>query len=378
MSRNAEYQFVSTDTGEVVELLTALYEQMTKTNVSPASPERLFIQYIANIIIQERVLANYAGNQNIPSRAEGKNLDALAELTHINGRPDAKPAVCRMRFSISEAQDTVILIRAGTRVTDPANTLIWETEADTYIPIGETGLELPVRCQTAGTIGNGYLPGQISTLVDLYDYYSECVNTTESDGGSDVPDDDEYYELMRSSMDAYSCAGARGSYVYFAKKVSTEIADVIANSPTPGVVKLYILMADGELASEEIKAEVLSACSADEVRPLTDHVFVEDAEIVTYDVSFRYYIQTGNPRSAADIAAAVQSAVEQYNAWQCGRLGRDINPSRLINMLMQTGIKRVELTAPAFTVLQDGGSKTVPQVAVTGTVTILNGGYEDE
>jgi len=361
-----------------VELLTALYEQMTKTNVSPASPERLFIQYIANIIIQERVLANYAGNQNIPSRAEGKNLDALAELTRINGRPDAKPAVCRMRFSISEAQDTVILIRAGTRVTDPANTLIWETEADTYIPIGETGLELPVRCQTAGTIGNGYLPGQISTLVDLYDYYSECVNTTESDGGSDVPDDDEYYELMRSSMDAYSCAGARGSYVYFAKKVSTEIADVIANSPTPGVVKLYILMADGELASEEIKAEVLSACSADEVRPLTDHVFVEDAEIVTYDVSFRYYIQTGNPRSAADIAAAVQSAVEQYNAWQCGRLGRDINPSRLINMLMQTGIKRVELTAPAFTVLQDGGSKTVPQVAVTGTVTILNGGYEDE
>ena len=125
MSRNAEYQFVSTDTGEVVELLTALYEQMTKTNVSPASPERLFIQYIANIIIQERVLANYAGNQNIPSRAEGKNLDALAELTRINGRPDAKPAVCRMRFSISEAQDTVILIRAGTRVTDPANTLIW-------------------------------------------------------------------------------------------------------------------------------------------------------------------------------------------------------------------------------------------------------------
>ena len=378
MSRNAEYQFVSTDTGEVVALLTAIYEKITKTTVHPASPERLFIQYMANIIIQERVLNNYTGNQNIPSRAEGENLDALAELTHIKGRPEAKPAVCKVRFSISEAQETAVLIRTGTRVTDPANTLIWETEEDAYIPIGETFVELAVRCQSVGTIGNGYAAGQISTLVDLYDYYSECVNTTESDGGSDVPDDDEYYELMRSSMDAYSCAGARGSYVYFAKKVSTEIADVIANSPTPGVVKLYILMADGELASEEIKAEVLSACSADEVRPLTDHVFVEDAEIVTYDVSFRYYIQTGNPRSAADIAAAVQSAVEQYNAWQCGRLGRDINPSRLINMLMQTGIKRVELTAPAFTVLQDGGSKTVPQVAVTGTVTILNGGYEDE
>ena len=93
-----------------------------------------------------------------------------------------------------------------------------------------------MRCQTAGTIGNGYAAGQINTLVDVYDYYSECISTTESDGGSNVPDDDEYYELMRSSMDAFSCAGARGGYIYWAKQVSTEIIDVIANSPTPGVV----------------------------------------------------------------------------------------------------------------------------------------------
>lgn len=378
MSRNTEHQFIPTDTGEVVALLTALYEKITKTTVHPASPERLFIQYMANIIIQERVLSNYAANQNVPSRAEGKNLDALAELTHINGRPEAKPAVCKVRFSISEAQDTAILIRAGTRVTDPANTLIWETEADAYVPIGETSVELPVRCQTAGTIGNGYAAGQINTLVDVYDYYSECVSTTESDGGSNVPDDDEYYELMRLSMDSFSCAGARGSYIYFAKQVSTEIADVIANSPTPGVVKLYVLMNDGTPATEEVKSEVLAACSADEVRPLTDQVFVEDAEVISYDIDFTYYIQTGSTASAADIAAAVQMAVDEFNAWQCARLGRDINPSHLIKLLMQTGIKRVEMRAPAFTVLRDGGNKTVPQVASFGTAAIVNGGYEDE
>lgn len=378
MSRNTEHQFIPTDTGEVVALLTALYERITKTTAHPASPERQFIQYMANIIIQERVLSNYAANQNVPSRAEGENLDALAELTHINGRPEAKPAVCKVRFSISEAQDTAILIRAGTRVTDPANTLIWETEADAYVPIGETSVELPVRCQTAGTIGNGYAAGQINTLVDVYDYYSECVSTTESGSGSDVPDDDEYYELMRSSMDSFSCAGARGGYIFWAKQVSTEIADVIANSPTPGVVKLYVLMNGGELANEEVKGEVLAACNADEVRPLTDQVFVEDAEVVSYDIEFTYYIQTGSAASAADIAAAVQMAVDEFNAWQCAKLGRDINPSRLINLLMQTGIKRVDLKAPAFTVLRDGRGKTVPQVAAFGTATIVIGGYEDE
>ena len=378
MSRNTEHQFIPTDTGEVVALLTALYEQITKATVHPASPERLFIQYVTNIIIQERVLNNYTGNQNVPSRAEGENLDALADLTHIKGRPEAKPAVCKVRFSISEAQETAILIRAGTRVTDPANTLIWETEADAYVPIGETSVELPVRCQTPGTIGNGYAAGQINTLVDVYDYYSECVSVTESDSGSNVPDDDEYYELMRASMDSFSCAGARGGYIYFAKQVSTEIADVIANSPTPGVVKLYVLMDDGTLATEEVKNKVLVACSADEVRPLTDQVFVEDAEVVTYDVVFTYYTQTGNGASAADIAAAVQMAVGEFNTWQTTKLGRDINPSRLINLLMQTGIKRVDLTAPVFTALRDGGDKVVPQVAALGSVTITNGGYEDE
>lgn len=378
MSRNTEHQFISTDTGEVVALLTAVYEKITSTTVHPASPEKLFIQWVANIIVQERVLNNYTGNQNVPSRAEGENLDALAELTYIGARPEAKAAVCTMRFSISEAQGTAILIPAGTRVTDSGNTLIWETQADAYVPIGETSVELPVSCQTVGTAGNGYAPGQINTLVDIYDYYSECVNITESAGGSNVPDDDEYYELMRASMDAYSCAGARGGYIYFAKQVSTEIADVLAVSPTPGVVKLYVLMDDGELASEEVKNKVLAACSADEVRPLTDQVFVEDAEAVSYDVAFTYYIQTGSSGSAADIAAAVQMAVDEFNTWQRAKLGRDINPSRLINLLMQTGIKRVDLKAPAFTVLRDGSDKDVPQVATLGSITITNGGYEDE
>ena len=56
------------------------------------------------------------------------------------------------------------------------------------------------------------------------------------------------------SMDAASTAGPRGSYIYHAKAVSTEISDVAVNSPEPGVVKLYVLMDDGTLATEEIKA----------------------------------------------------------------------------------------------------------------------------
>ena len=378
MSRNTEHQFIPTDGDPIISIAVAMYETLTGTVVHPASPEMQFIRWFCNIIIQERVLNNYTGNQNIPSRAEGENLDALAELTYLRERPDSKAATCKMLFSISEAQNTAILIPAGTRITDSNGTLTWETIEDIYVPIGETSVETQARCQTMGVAGNGYAAGQINALVDVYDYYSECKNVTASEGGADRATDDEYYELMRVSMDAYSCAGARGGYIYWAKQVSTEIVDVVANSPVPGEVKIYVLMEGGALAGEEMKSKVLAACSEDTKRPLTDHVFVEDAEVVPYDINFTYYLQTGRTKSAAEIAAAVNAAVEQYKAWQCEKLGRDINPDELREYLYHTGIKRIELTAPAFTALRDGRDKKVPQVARIGTVTITNGGYEDE
>lgn len=378
MSRNAEYQFVPTDTSTIEALLVALCEKLTGATIQPGSPDRLLIQWVSNIIVQERVMNNYTGNQNIPSRAEGENLDALGELFLEHIRPAAKAATCQMRFSISEAQESSVLIPAGTRITDASGTLTWETVEDAYIPIGETRAEIQARCQTAGTVGNGYSAGQINALVDLYDYYSECANITESDGGADEATDEEFYELMRASMDGYSCAGARGSYEYFAKQVSTEIADVVANSPTPGVVKLYVLMDDGTIATEEMKKAVLDACSEDTKRPLTDQVFVEDAEVVPYDISFTYYLQTGRTKSAIEIAAAVNEAVEKYKAWQHAKLGRDINPDELREYLYHTGVKRIDLVSPSFTTLRDGKNKTVPQVARLGKVTITNGGYEDE
>ncbi len=389
ITRNPAYQFVPTDTDEMISDLVEGYEIITKSTVRPASPEMQFIRWVAHVIIQERMLDNWTGNQNIPSRADGANLDALAELTYIKSRPEAKASTCKMRFCISQPQEQAILVPAGTRVTDASSTMIWATEEDHYIPARESFVEAAVGCQTVGVAGNGYAIGQINTLVDVYEYYSECFNVSVSDGGSDVPTDEEYYELMRASMDAYSCAGAQGAYIYWAKQESTEIADVAANSPTPGVVNLYVLMNDGTLATEEMKNRVLAACSAGEVRPLTDLVTVEDAEIVPYDIQLTYYIPKQSTSSGTEIAAAVQAAVDKYIVWQRSKLGRDINPSRLINMLMQTGVKRVDVAAPVFTHLRDGSpalsadlsydsTEMVPQLAQVNSVRILNGGYEDE
>lgn len=380
MSRPAEYRFIPTDPEDIIIWITSVYEEIMGVTVRPASPERRFIRWMADVVVLERVLTNYAANQNIPSRAVGENLDALAELFYLKERPQSQAAACKMRFTISEPQSFAVLIPKGTRVTDASQTFVWATLEDVYVNAGEAYADTKVQCQTKGAAGNGFVAGQINSIVDPFAYFLSCENLTESDGGTNEATDEEFYNLLRLSMDGYSDAGPRGAYIYFAKKASTEIADVAATSPEPSVVKLYALMKDGKPASATIKADILAACNADTVRPLADRVSVEDPETVTYNVEFTYYTpaQAGTGASEAEIAEKVQAAVDRYNEWQCAKLGRDINPSHLVGLLMQTGIKRVVPLSPVFTPLNDGNDQNAPQVAAVGHVKIINGGYEDE
>ena len=232
-SRGTDYQFVSEDASEVEARLIAAYENITQRSLQPSDPDRLFIAWVTSIIIQERVLQNYIGNQNLPSRAEGENLDALGEWIYSIIRLSAQSSKCTMKFTISAAQPTSIVIPQGTRVTDESNTLVWATTEDAIIPIGDTSISVMAQCETVGTIGNGYVAGQINVLIDVDNipYYASCANTDTSDGGAEQADDEEYYDLMRRGLDSYSTAGPSGAYEYWAKTVSTSIADVKAIQP---------------------------------------------------------------------------------------------------------------------------------------------------
>ena len=384
MSRAIEYQFVSTDSAEIVADLTAKYEELTGHTLLPSDPDKLFIQWVAGIIIQQRIIVNYAANQNIPSRAVGANLDALGEMIFNVSRPQAKPAECVVRFSISSPQETAITIPKGTRVTDSSGSLIWDTKEDIAIEIGATIADVPVICETDGTIGNGYVPGQINTLIDVDKvmYYASCTNIETSNSGAEQATDNEYYELMRAGLEAFSTAGPKGAYEYHAKAVSTSIADVCAINPIdkPGYVNVFAIMSNGEIADDGTKNAILAACNDDKVRPLTDVVEVLDPIVVEFNIELTYYIDRNSQKSAAEIDAAIRSAVDEYADWQCKKIGRDINPSRLMWLLKDTGAKRVDIKSPVFVSLRDGSDRLIPQTAHTNLAgaVIVNGGYEDE
>lgn len=377
-----EYKFVQTDSEAVLNELISKYEELTGRTLLPADPDMLFLSWVADIIVQERALLNYAANQNIPSRANGENLDALGEFLYGIVRPQAEPAECTVEFTISAPQSTAIVIPKGTKVTDSSQTLVWETLSDAVVPIDETAVQVRAVCQTSGTVGNGFRAGQINLLIDVDNvrFYKSCENVDTSSGGSEQADDTTYYELMRQSLEAYSTAGPKGAYEYHAKSVSSDIADVCAINPLdkPGYVNIFAVMQDGSIADDGTKKAILEACNDDKVRPLTDIVEVLDPEEVDFDVEITYYIDRSTEKPVSDITISVEAAAAEYVKWQIGKIGRDINPSKLYWLLRDTGIKRVDVKSPVFTALRDGSSHEVPQVARLGDIRIINGGYEDE
>lgn len=363
--------FVDTDTETLVNALIRSYERFTGRTLYPADPARLFILWIADIIIQERVNIDFSAKQNLPRYAEGEYLDSLAELFKDVYRLGPEAARTKIKFTLSMERETATVIPAGTRLS-AGEEIVFATVEPLIIPAGSLTGEVAAVCQTTGEIGNGFIPGQITKLVDIFPYFQKAENTTESAGGADWESDAAFYARIRESMETFSTAGPLGGYEYHAKSASALIVDVKATSPEPGEVDVRVLLAGGELPGEETLKAVSGVLNADKVRPLTDHVTVKAPETVTYNIDVTYYTQTGGALGPEAVAQNVTAAVAEYKRWQAAKMGRDVNPSYLVSLLMQTGAKRVEVRSPAFATVADNA------VAVIGTTAVVNGGAESE
>lgn len=366
-----DISFVDSDTETVANEMIQSYEAKTGRTLYPADPARLMILWAASIIVQERVNIDFSAKQNVPRYATGDYLDSLAELFKDTERLEPETAKTTLRFTLSIALDVATIIPAGTRATVDGNIVFSTTESLT-IPAGSISGDVAAVCLTAGEAGNGFVPGQVNQLIDIFPYYDSVENITETAGGADRESDASFYERLRQSVETFSTAGPVGGYEYYAKTASALIADVKATSPEPGVVDVRILLQGGELPGEEIINAVLEILTADDVRPLTDVVRVAAPETVDFDIDVTYYTQAGSAISDETVAANVADAISKYKAWQSEKMGRDVNPSQLYYLLMQTGAKRVEVRSPVFTRVSDNAVAKVVQENV------VNGGAESE
>lgn len=192
--------------------------------------------------------------------------------------------------------------------------------------------------------------------------------------------DEAYRAYLKEQLAGYSAAGSKRAYEYIARKANERIIDVCVTSPDAGEIVLYALYDGGypAIAPSGIKSQILAACSSDTVRPLTDTVSVDDPVETTYYIELTYYVRSDVTKSASEITTAMSEAIAAYRQWQDSKLGRDLNPSKLTQFLMDTGlVARVAITTPVYTAINDGSDGNAPgHTKCTGS-SITNGGVVD-
>lgn len=161
--------------------------------------------------------------------------------------------------------------------------------------------------------------------------------------------DDALRRRALLAPEAFSVAGPEGAYVFHALAADGDVLDASATSPAPGVVLITVLsrLANG-VPSAELLAAVTSRVSAENVRPLTDQVVVQAAEIIDYVVEAELTTFAG-PDSEVVIAEAQRRAEAYRDA--CFRLGRDATRAGYIAALHPEGIQDVNLILPAANVV---------------------------
>ena len=360
---------VATITAEVI----ARFEKDSGRTLFPGDPLRLLALTFIYYLSLQRSLIDFSGKQNLLRYAKDgfiQNIAALVGTTQLEPRS----AVTKLKFTLSATLPSSTIIPAGTRAT-PGNRIFFATTESVEIPAGEMGVIAHAECTQAGTIGNGFLQGQINRLTDSFAFNYSVENTEETQGGADLEDIEALRERTRMAPESFSTAGPYGAYVYWAKTANQLIVDVEAVSPSPGVVHIVPLLESGEIPGQSILDEVYKICSADHRRPLTDHVIVRAPEVVKYDIAFTYYISRRNAAIGLNLKQAVDDAVAEYDMWQKSKLGRNIEPSTLVKMVRRAGV-RIDLN----TVKPDFKSLKYYEIGVADmeNANIVYGGLEDD
>lgn len=373
-----DISFIDNKTIEDVrdEMVADYEEYMTKSTgqtvtLPRSSPHRGVLYAAALQIYQAFQYIDRAGKQSLLKYSYSDFLDNLALLKGVTRSP-ATAAVTTLRFTVSTVRQAATAIPKGTRVS-AGGSVYFATDEYAEIPAGGTTVDVAATCTVSGTEGNDLAAGDLITMVDPLPYVDSVTNTTATEGGADVESDDDLAERIYLAPGAYSTAGPEDGYLYHAKQFNPSIGNVVATSnQAAGTVDIVFIMADGKTPGAEMINGLKEYLNGRTRRPMTDLVNVSAPAEVTYTVSLTYYINRSDSARAVAIQEAVQAAVADYLVWQ-RTIGRDINPSKLVALVMAAGAKRVTVTAPVYTTVD-----AIKVSALSGNPTISYGGLEDD
>ena len=155
-------------------------------------------------------------------------------------------------------------------------------------------------------------------------------------------------EALRRRMvlapEGFSVAGPEGAYIFHALSADSDVFDASAVSPTPGEVLVTVLSRAGDgTASPAVLAAVEAKLTDKAIRPLTDQVTVQSADIVDFSIDATLTFLSGPDRAL--VLAEANSRLNAHLAAAL-RLGRDITRAGIIAALHPEGVQNIALASP--------------------------------
>ncbi|MCL1826551.1 MAG: baseplate J/gp47 family protein [Candidatus Cloacimonetes bacterium] len=359
-----EVLFAKVDTKEVEQAIITMYEGITNTTLFPGDPVRLFLSTLAADRAQENAITDWMNKQNLLRYATGNFLDHLGYWGDVQRLP-ASPSKTTLLFTQQEERAIPTIIPKGTRATADGK-VFFATDVATTIPAGDYQAEVSATCLSTGTVSNGLVAGQVNRLVDRIAFIEKVINTSTTQGGSDIENDESLRKRIRLAPERFTTAGSELAYIYYALTAHSNIEDVAILSPKPVWVELYIMLKGGEIPDPEgaeitavkdifgvhdgtsTNSTMSNTMSGKKIRPLTDFVQVYPINAVDIDYTVRWYVTSEQAVDLKTIQENIANAVTEYEVWQKAKAGRDIVPDKLISLCRSAGAKRVQLTGLEF------------------------------
>lgn len=337
-----ELHYLTYDPERMWEDMIIAYVEAGGDILYPGDEKEILLRGIQLILIQAYAAFDNAARMRTLRYALGEYLDLIGETRGVL-RMQAVEASAEMDVTVRGAVGTYTLL-AGTLFTFDGSSYYQVAEDVSALSDGNPlTIRCSIICTEAGASGNGLPIGTQMTPVQGNHTISSAVLITATAGGLEEEDDEDYRSRIRESG-YINTAGPREAYRAEARGVSSAIRDANAIMSDSGTVKVSLLFEEGttQEAKTALITAVATALSADDKRPLTDHVVVAESGQVAYTLNVSYTIP---PNAPSDVATAVTAAAAQFKDEQEGLIGIPFDPYRLLSLLYSAGATRVEFLA---------------------------------
>ena len=313
-------QIFTTDAAVLKARYVVWFEAAANRTLYPVQVEMLLIEALAYAMSVLGSEAQMTAEQHLVAFADIAGLERLGPNRSTLRLP-ASRARATIRFTVDPPRDETTLVPAGCRVS--GGEIAFATLTPAVIPIGAVSADVEAEAQSDGAAGNGFLPGQIATMLDPVAGVT-AANVTASEGGADIEDAELYRLRVANAFERISTGGSQPWYRETTMGASPAIIDVAVVRPQPCYVDLYPLTRDGA-AGAELTAQIVAVFNTDAALDIRfgDHVAVQAATAVAAAPVFAVRVRGASATIAAEAARAASDVLD---GWRY-RLGRTIAPS---------------------------------------------------